>query len=157
MEMTHFQKRKAYLMLGSGGLLFTVCYIALAVRLPFGEIAQPGAAIFPLAVGILLMLGSAATLWEGWNLDAAEQVGLPAGAGRKRLLSMIGLLAAYYFGLPWLGQMVSSTLFCVLLMRVLSPISWPRIIAYSLALSSALYLVFVHLLKVPMPRGVLGF
>jgi hypothetical protein len=70
---------------------------------------------------------------------------------------MIGLLAAYYFALPWLGQMVSSTLFCVLLMRVLSTISWPRIVAYSLAVSIALYLVFVHLLKVPMPRGVLGF
>jgi putative tricarboxylic transport membrane protein len=157
METTQFQKRKAYLLLGGGGMIFTACYLGMSFRLPFGEIDEPGAAIFPVAVGFLLMLGSVATLWEGWKMDSAEHVDLPAGTGRRRLLRLIGLLLGYFCALPWLGQIISSSLFCMLLMRVLSDISWPRVIAYSLATSIGLYAVFVYLLKVPMPRGVPGF
>jgi hypothetical protein len=157
MEISQFQKRKAYLLLGGAGLIFTACYLGLSVRLPFGDMEQPGAAIFPVAVGLLLMLGSIATLWEGWKMESAAHVDLPVAAGRKRLLCLIGLLLAYFCTLPWLGQIISSALFCILLMRVLSDIGWPRIVAYSLATSFGLYAVFVYLLKVPMPRGVLEF
>jgi putative tricarboxylic transport membrane protein len=157
METTQFQKRKAYLLLGGAGLIFTACYLGLSVRLPFGDMEQPGAAIFPVAVGLLLMLGSVATLWDGWKMESAAQIDVPAAAGRKRLVCLVGLLFAYFCALPWLGQIISSALFCILLMRVLSDIGWQRIVAYSLIASFGLYATFVYLLKVPMPRGVLDF
>ncbi len=157
MKTTSLQKRNAYLVMGGIGLFFAAGYLAMSFQLPFGQMDKPGAGVFPVIVGIILMLASLTTMWEGLQLDKAEQVDLPAGADRKRLLSLIGLLFGYFLALPWMGQIISSTLFCILLIRVLSDLSWLRIVEYSLAMSIALYVVFVFLLKVPMPRGMLGF
>ena len=90
-------------------------------------------------------------------MDKAERIDFPADADRNRLLSLVGLMFGYFLAIPWLGQTISCTLFCILLMRVLSDLSWQRIVVYSLAMSIALYVVFVFLLKVPMPRGILVF
>ena len=157
MKKPSFQKRNGYLVMGGIGLFFAAGYLGMSFQLPFGKIDRPGAGLFPVIVGVMLMLASLTTMWEGWQLDKAEQVDLPAGAARKRLLSLISLLFGYFLALPWLGQIISSTLFCALLLRVLSHLRWPRIVAYSLAMSIALYVVFVSLLKVPMPRGMLAF
>ena len=72
-----------------------------------------------------------------------------------RLLSLIGLLLGYLILLPWVGQLISSTLFCAALMRVLSDLAWPRIAVYSVIITGTLYAAFIYLLKVPLPRGVL--
>ena len=157
MKTAAFQKRKGYLVMGGGGLLTAAVYLGLSFRLPFGEMDQPGAAIFPVLVGIVLVVASLTTLWEGWRMDRAEEVDLPGGADIRRLLILIGLLLGYFLALPWLGQIVSSLLFCMLLIRVLSHLGWTRIVAYSLTISISLYAVFVILLKVPMPRGIWMF
>lgn len=149
------QKRKGYLVIGGIGLFFAAGYLGMSFQLPFGQLEQPGAAVFPLIAGVLLLLGSLATMWEGWKMEQAEQVDFPAGADLKRLLSLIGLLLGYFLALPWLGQLVCSMLFCVLLMRVLSSLAWSRIVLYSTVMTGALYAVFIYLLKVPMPRGAL--
>ena len=157
MKTTSVQKRKVYLVMGGLGLFFAVGYLGLSFQFPFGQLDQPGAAVFPIMVGVILILASLATMWEGWQMDKTVLVELPAGEDRKRVLSLIGLLLGYFITLPWLGQITSSTLFLILLMRVLSELSWPRLVVYSLAMSLALYAVFIFLLKVPMPRGLLVF
>jgi putative tricarboxylic transport membrane protein len=157
MKRTYFQKRNGYLVMGGVGLFFAVGYMGMSFQFPFGQLDQPGAGVFPVVAGALLMLASLATMWEGWKLDKAEQVDLPSGADSKRLLSVIGLLFGYFLALPWLGRIISGTLFCILLMRVLCDLSWPRVVAYSLVMSIMLYVVFASLLKVPMPRGMLPF
>lgn len=149
------QKRKGYLVIGGIGVVFAAAYLGMSLQLPLGQMQEPGAAVFPLIAGVLLLLGAVATLWEGWKMQGAEQVEFPAGADLKRLLCLVGLLLAYFIALPWLGQLIGSMLFCVLLMRVLSNLAWPRIVVYSAVMTAALYGVFIHLLKVPMPRGVL--
>jgi putative tricarboxylic transport membrane protein len=157
MKTSSFQKRNGYFVLGGIGLFFSAGYLGMSFRLPFGQLDQPGAGVFPVIVGIMLMLASLTTMWERWRLDRAEQVEIPVSVARKRLLSLISLLFGYCLALPWLGQIISSILFCVLLVRMLSDLEWPRIVAYSLGISIALYVVFVSLLKVPLPRGVLAF
>lgn len=157
MQATSIQKRKGYLAVGAAGLLFSAGYLGMATQLAFGEIARPGAGVFPMVVGAMLAFTSLATLWEGWRTNTGERVELPAGQDRQRLLALIGSLLLYILVLPWLGQILASTLFLILLMRVLSEVSWPRVIAYSLAISLSLYGVFVLLLNVPMPRGILAF
>jgi putative tricarboxylic transport membrane protein len=157
MKTVTFQKRTGYLVMGGGGLGGAAVYLGLAFRMPFGEMDQPGAAVFPVAVGVILALASLVTLREGWRLDRGAQSDLPAGADLRRLVSLIGLLLGYVVALPWLGQMVSSMVFCAALMRILSDLGWTRIVAYSLLISISLYAVFVRLLQVPMPRGIGGF
>ncbi len=157
MKNTSVSKRNAYLVIGSAGLFLSLGYLGKSFQLPFGGLHQPGAAIFPVFVGVILMLASLATIWEGWKLEKAERIDVPVGIDRRRLLSLTGLLLGFFLALPWLGQTISSTLFCILLMRVLSDLSWPRIVVYSLPITTAIYLIFVSVLKVPMPRGILGF
>jgi len=157
MKTSSLRKRNAYLVIGGFGLFFTAGYLGMSFQLPFGQIHQPGAAVFPIIVGVTLMLASLITMWEGWQMDKAERVDLPAGKDRKRLVSLIVLLVGYFIAMPYLGQFISSTLFCIFLMRVMSELSWQRIVAYSMLMSIVIYFVFMFLLKVPMPCGILFF
>lgn len=147
------QKRKGYLVLGGIGAFVAAGYLGMALQLPFGDMTQPGAAVFPVMCGALLLLGSVATIWEGWRMAPQEQVLMPVGADMKRLLSLVALLLVYFVALPWIGQLLASGLFCFALMRVLSPLPASRVAVYSAVISGTLYALFVYLLKVPMPRG----
>jgi putative tricarboxylic transport membrane protein len=156
METTTFRKRNAYLAFGIGGAVFAVGYLGLSFELPFGRLDRPGAGVFPVFVGVVMLVASLATAWEGWTMERVAQVELPAGANRWRLLALIGLLFGYFFALPWLGQIICGVLFSLLLMRVLARVGWVKAAVYSVVLSLTLDLVFQKLLAVPLPHGILG-
>lgn len=157
MKTSVFHKRNAYLAFGCAGLLLAAVYLWLSSRLPFGQIDRPGAAVFPVVVGGILAVASLATIWEGWRMEQSAPIDLPAGADRWRLFGLIGLLFGFFLALPWLGQIVSGAIFSLLLMRLLSNLGWLRIAIYAAVLSVAMDIVFVRLLSVPLPRGMLGF
>lgn len=157
METTSMGKRHGYLWIGGAGACFALAYLWGAFDLPFGQIDQPGAAVFPIVVGVILLLSSIAAIWEGFKTGKNEKVAFPAGIGRKRLQALFGLLLGYFLVMPWLGHVISSALFCILLMRALSDLGWARIIAYSIAITASLYVVFVIMLKLPLPRGLLAY
>ena len=150
-------KRNAYIAIGGLGLLGAATYLACAWQLPFGQLDQPGAAVFPIFVSILVALTSLMTLYEGLMTRLEDQVALPTRQGLGNLLRMVGLMLCYLLALPWLGQLLSSLLFACLFMRMLSPVSWARSIFYGAVMAGLLYFAFVVLLKVQMPRGVLLF
>jgi len=150
-------RRTAWLAVGGLGLLLSGGYLVLALQLPFGQMEQPGAAVFPLVVAAVLALASLATLHEGWQTDPTLRIDLPVGGDRRRVLAIGGLLVGYVVLLPWLGQAICSLLFLVFALRALSEQPWPRVLVTAAALAAALYVLFVLLLKVPMPKGVLGF
>ena len=157
MNVARLQKRKGYLVVGTCGLALSAGYIGMSLHLPFGELSRPGASLFPILVGVLLVIASLSTLREAWRISVAEQVEFPAGQDCRRLLVLVAALFVYILALPWLGQIIASSLFMILVMRVLSDAAWPRVIGYALIISGTLYVVFVRLLNVPMPRGLLDF
>jgi len=150
-------KRSGYLGLGCAGLLFSMWYLAVALQMPFGSMSMPGPALFPIFCGAMLALASLAAIWEGWRMSAGERAAYPTGANLKRLLLLLGAMLVYLVALPWLGQLVSSVIFCALMLRLVSSLGWMRIAAYSLAICIVLYVVFISYLKVSMPSRVLGF
>lgn len=157
MAVAAVQKRKGYLAIGGAGLLLGVSYFGLAVELPFGALDEPGAAVFPVVVGALMVAVSLAAIWEGWRMPAADAVEFPLGQDLRRLLGLVGMLLVYFAALPWLGQLLGSVLFAAVLIRLLSGRGWLRCIVFAAALAIVLYVVFVVALKVSMPRGLLGF
>lgn len=157
MKRVHIPRSKGYIATGGVGMVIAIAYLGLALELPLGRLSQPGAAVFPVMVGVILLIGSLAAVWEGWRMDNAAQLQFPAGADLRRLFGLIGLLFAYLLTLPWLGQLTGSVLFSIALMRILSSLSWIRVLIYSLAISVGTYALFVYFLKVPMPPGVLAF
>src|SRR5690606_38972763 len=127
-----------------------------AFHLPFGQPAQPGAGLFPVVVGAILLLASLATIWEGLRMERAEKVDFPAGIDLTRLLKLIVYLAGYFLLLPPLGFPLASFLFCTFLIHALSDISWLRCAVYAILMSASATYLFVHLLNVPLPRGILS-
>ena len=130
-----YSKGNAYLLVGAMGLALAIGYLTVALRLPFGQLDQPGAGVFPVFVGAVLAIASLVTIQEGWSANRKETVEFPAGADRWRVISLVALLFGFFFALPWLGQLVSSTIFCALPMRILSNLSWVRILACSAVLA----------------------
>ena len=157
MKSHSLSKRTAYLSAGGLGLLLSAGYLAMASRLPFGEMDAPGAGLFPVLVGGILAIASVATIWEGWKAAGAEGIEMPVGQDRLRLFKLIALLALYFTAMPWLGYSLSSWAFATLLMRLLSALSWLRCAAYAALMTSVIYFFFIYLLKVPMPTFAITF
>lgn len=144
-------KRTAYLSTGGLGLLLSAGYLAMATQLPLGEMDAPGAGLFPVLVGAIMCFSSLATVWEGWKTSCTDGIELPVGQDRTRLFKLIVLLALYFTAMPWLGYSLSSWAFSLLLMRLLSTLSWWRCGTYAALMTGVIYLCFIYLLKVPMP------
>jgi hypothetical protein len=119
-----------------------------------GRVRQPGAGVFPVISGFLLLLGSVSALWEGMKQRNSEKVELPAGSDLLRLLAVLGGVLGYLILLPVLGQLISSTLFCFVLIRALSSLSIWRVMLYAVLMAGAAYLLFVRILMLPMPGGI---
>jgi len=150
--------RRGRLIAGLVGLLLSLTYGQQAwTTLPMGKIRQPGAAVFPLIVAALMAVSSLMILFEEMmSLDSEEgPLGLPRGAGLHRLLGVVASLVGYgvmaYLG----GHLIASVLLSLALVHLISPGSWVRTVVIGLAISLSTYGMFVLMLGVPLPRGVL--
>jgi len=142
---------------GAIGICLSVLYLAVSFQMPMGRIRQPGAGVFPVISGFLLLLGSVSALWEGLKTRKSESVELPAGSDLRRLLVLVGGILGYLVLLPILGQLISSTIFCFVLIRALSSLSIGWVALYALLMAGAAYLLFVRFLMLPMPVGIFAF
>jgi putative tricarboxylic transport membrane protein len=130
-------------------------YLANALPLPLGTTARPGAGFFPVAVGVF---GIAVVL--AWVVSALRRAPAAAGAvelaaeGRGRVLVTATLLVGFCVLLPWAGFPLVSFLFVGLLLHWLGG-RWTAAVAIALVSAVGSYYLFVGLLGVPLPRGVL--
>jgi hypothetical protein len=150
-------KKKSYMWTGLFGLLLSVGYLHVSLDLPMGALDEPGAGLFPILVSAIMAFASAAAMWEGYKAPTTEAIEIPTGSDSARLLKLVLLLSAYFVAIPWLGYSVSSLIFCILLIRLLSDTNWVRSILYSIIMTAAVYIVFIYFLKVPMPSMALQF
>lgn len=157
MPVTAVQKRKGYIAIGGVCLLLGAAYLGLAVELPFGTLDQPGAAVFPVLVGTLMIVISLVTVWEGWRMLSGDAAEFPLGEDLRRLVGLVAALLVYFIALPWVGQLIGSACFATALVRLLSGKGWLRCAAYGVIIAILLHVVFVVALKVTMPRGPFDF
>ncbi|MDN3987742.1 tripartite tricarboxylate transporter TctB family protein [Zwartia vadi] len=156
MQSVKWSRSKGYIAVGAIGVGLSVLYLALSFQMPMGRVRQPGAGVFPVISGFLLLLGSVSAIWEGFKLRKSEEIELPAGSDLYRLLTVLGGILGYLILLPILGQLVSSTIFCFVLIRALSSLPYWRVILYAIIMAGLAYLLFVRLLMLPMPVGIFG-
>ena len=91
--------------------------------LSMGRWHKPGAAIFPIAVGVLLAISAISVLLERQAAPTDPMpaaFSLPAGADLRRLLLLLAAFAIYFLAMPLIGNMVASALFLVASMWLLS-------------------------------------
>lgn len=159
---TSFGLPPARRIVGVLALLLAAIYAVDAWQtLSMGRWHKPGAAIFPIAVGLLLAISAISVLLErhgGAEDPMPATFSLPAGADLRRLLMVMAAFALYFLAMPLLGNMIASALFLLATMWLLSDDpgkSVLRLSLYAVAMAVSFEVFFVRLLKVQMPAGVL--
>jgi hypothetical protein len=139
------------------GLILSAAYTFHAWHdLGFGRWHRPGAAIFPIAVGVILAVASIAVLFE--RRDASNEAhgmfALPTGEDLRRLASVLGAFAVYFVAMEYIGHMIASALFLFAAMALLSDKSKLRLAVYAVIIAISFELFFVRFLQVQMPYGL---
>jgi putative tricarboxylic transport membrane protein len=130
-------------------------YLTMALALPYGSAARPGAGFFPTLVGIFgcavgVTMGARAFRLPA-RAPAARESARDAAANR-RALSTVAVLVAFCVLMPWIGYpLVAFAFVTVLLQRLGSAWRLAAIIGAVTAVVS--FYVFGVLLDVPLPRG----
>src|SRR5882757_2551207 len=153
---------RARRLVGLLALLLAAAYTVDAWQtLSIGRWHKPGAAIFPIAVGVLLAISAISVLLErhgGADDPMPATFSLAAGADLRRLLLVLAAFAIYFLAMPVLGNMIASALFLLASMWLLSDDpnrSIARLAIYAIVIAVVFEVFFVRLLKVQMPAGVL--
>ena len=138
-------------------LAMFICWGSL--RLPYGDIHNPGPGFFPLWLGIFL---------GGMSIGLFVKITLQKEAARgvrdilaeeirwgKVLLVIIGL-ALYGCLLDYIGFLLVTFLLMALLLRSIEPQPWAAVVGWALGGTLGSYLVFEVWMKLRLPRGILG-
>ena len=147
----------------ASGLFWLVIGIGLSVwtltSYEIGRLTQPGTGYLPLSLGILLILLSLILLVAQMKKSPGARQAVPPAdrsGGWKKVVYTVGVLIVAAFFFERVGYL--PTFFCliVLLMKGVEQQSWKRILLTALLTSVGVYVVFILLLEVQLPRGFLG-
>jgi putative tricarboxylic transport membrane protein len=145
------------------GLALGAAYLVATMQLEVGTLAEPGPGFFPVAVGVLflgtavLAAVEAVTELRRGPVPAVEEAEPEDVVATPRVgAGFACLVAAFVILLPLLGQYLASVLFLVAAIRVVGHRSWPRTLFVGTAVALTVSVLFVEVLGVPMPAGVLA-
>jgi len=135
-------------------LALSAAVLVLAGKMPIGTLASPGPAVFPLGLGGTLFLVSIGLLIRALRLRG-EEADQRISIGHKDV--WIALIALVVLALVFelVGYLISAFLFMAVLLRSFSPLNWWRIGIGALLASSISWFLFVKLLGVNLPAGLL--
>ena len=127
-----------------------------ATRLPFGSIRVPQTGFFPSILAVLLLLFSIALLIQSRRQAGGESYEQSIKSeGWIRISITLAVMLGFALILEKLGFLLSTFTVMLLLLRVIEPQKWSRVIALALATSLISYFLFGRLLNIPLPAGVL--
>ena len=144
-----------------GGIFWLAMGILLSLwssRYEIGSFIQPGPGFLPLIIGILLIFFSFILIGKGIKpstVARAETVSSPPGAWKKAAYAVLVLLLATFL-FEKIGYLSTVFLMIVFLMCGVKSQSWRAILLVAASSALGVHLVFVLLLKQPLPRGLLG-
>ena len=129
-------------------------YLALALGLPFGAVARPGAGFYPVIVGVFaIVVALAATVSAFRTVPRAETDAANVdAAARRRVMISVGALAVFCLALPWVGYPAAAFAFVAVVLRYLGG-RWTTALLTGVLSSAGSYGLFAVLLDVPLPRG----
>ena len=138
---------------------FAAVAVALVAFMSTRELSRFGGLFVEYCVAALAILGLA-TILKG-IVRPERRPFFESPAERRRVTVGVGLLAAYLFLLPYLGFLIASICFYFAMQRSLGsetagirPLALSALI--SIGVSGALYVLFRHILLVPLPAGAWG-
>ncbi len=139
-----------FLAAGIYGLIFSV-------QLPLGRWNQPGPAVFPLGLSILLCVFGVSWFIQGkGNAEKTETVGL-RGFTRKFItpVQIVALTAAFILTFDSLGYLLASTLYLFVLFLWVSRYRFWTALGLAIAFGAGSWLFFGKVLTTSLPKGFL--
>jgi putative tricarboxylic transport membrane protein len=138
------------------GFFFLAVGIAFAVgavKLQIGGPTEPLPGFFPFWDGLILSVLSILYLFYAWGGRAG---GSQAFGRLGGIALVVGTLVLYVATFEKLGYIITTACLCAVVLKVLET-KLRVIVAVSLVLSVASYLIFDRLLGVTLPPGLLTF
>jgi hypothetical protein len=134
--------------------------VMLSLQMPIGTFRMAGSGLFPLYLGILLMILSLLFLLNRlFEKGAASQSREPAAttpSNTKQVLQFLGVTAAATLCLSLLGYPAFCFLIMLFLLWILGIRRPALLLGFSLATAAGAYFLFIWFLKIPLPKGLIG-
>ncbi len=133
----------------------------LSLRMPIGTFRAAGTGLFPLLLGIILMILSVLFLFnlllrKEKDLEKKEAPVEASPGSIKPVILFLGMMALAALFFNSLGYPLIAFLLMVALLKILGMKRWTASILLSLATAVVSYFLFVQWLKIPLPKGLLG-
>jgi putative tricarboxylic transport membrane protein len=140
-----------FLVVGAYGIIFSL-------RLPFGKWSNPGPAMFPLALAVLLFISGVL-----WFLLGKGSEGEEAGKtswrelikDREKAVKIVFIIAGFILSLERLGYLLTATLFAFVLLAWISRYHIWIAACLAIGIGVGSWLFFGKLLSVQFPRGLI--
>ena len=142
-------------------LIFGGVTALLSLRMPIGTFRAAGTGLFPLLLGIILMILSGLFLLNLFlhkekKLEKKEAPVEATPGSLEPVILFLGMMALATLFFNSLGYPLIAFLLMVSLLRILGMKRWSINILWSLTTAAASYLLFVQWLKIPLPKGWIG-
>ncbi|MFB5198017.1 tripartite tricarboxylate transporter TctB family protein [Neobacillus sp. KR4-4] len=131
--------------------------IVESIRLyPYGNKILTGDHTFPGLIGVLLVIAGGILLFERTSKEKTKPV-LPRGRTAFIMIVSIGSLFIYCLLIEYIGYFFSTMITFIYMIKIIGNYRWIFSILISVVLTTALYLLFIVLLKTPFPSNNLPF
>lgn len=146
--------------IGAFMLLLAAVYLYATAQIPTLEIGDPlGPKAFPILLGIALIVAAILLIIETLKKSREPRAEVPRE--NLRHLWFIGgvtLWTALYFGVfDRVGYLVATVIYLLVLMAVFNPGKWLANALTSVLFAVGSYVLFVKILGVVLPVGILSF
>jgi len=139
------------------GVVLILIGIAVSVNsytaLGFGSITQPGSGFFPLICGVGVTTLSAVWMFISRKSETKSEPLWKKGQW-IRPITAVGIIGAYIALLELVGYVLSTITFVLLWQFLVEHEKWKKTIMISVIMTACMYILFVQLLAVPLPKGI---
>ncbi len=151
--------KKDEIIVGVVIFLFGAITALLSLRMPIGTFRMGGTGLFPLCLGIILMILSGVfilTIFFQGREGRVKKASIESSGSPMQLILFLGtmVLAALFFNR--LGYPLTSLFLILGLLRILGMKRWGLNILISVVTAVGSYFLFVQWLNIPMPKGWIG-
>jgi hypothetical protein len=145
---------------GAGIFLFGLITTVLSLRMPIGTFRMAGTGMFPLILGILLMILSGVFILKIFFQEKEKGMGKDASikppSSSRPLILFLGTMALVTLLFNKLGFPLSAFVLMLALVRILGMKRWTLTLPLSFMTAVVCYFLFVQWLKIPLPKGWIG-
>ncbi len=139
---------------------FGATTVLLSLKMPIGKFRMAGTGMFPLSLGILLMILSGVFVlrlfFKGKEEQAKKEDSFESSESPMPLILFLGTMALVTLFFNRLGYPLTSFLLVFCLLRILGIRRWGLNILISGVAAVGSYFLFVKWLDIPMPKGWIG-